>query len=54
MVLAIVDVHVNKARLIKKTICERFISMGSDGMSIFQGAQYGVVRQLQDKHAPFI
>jgi hypothetical protein len=46
MVSVIVDVLVNKAGLTEKMICERFISMGSDGVSIFQGARYGVVRQL--------
>jgi hypothetical protein len=54
MVEIICSALLKQGGLTREEICQKFISIGTDGASVFQGARAGVVRQLQDDHAPFV
>jgi hypothetical protein len=46
MVEIICSALLKQGRLTREEICQKFISIGTDGASVFQGARAGVVRQL--------
>jgi hypothetical protein len=35
-------------------IASKLICFGADGASAFQGSKNGIVKQIKDKHAPFV
>ena len=38
----------------RRTVAEKFVSFGADGVSVFQGSRTGVTRRLKDDHAPWM
>jgi len=50
----VVNALTGEGALSRKDIAEKFVSIGANGVSVFQGPKTGVTQQLKDNHVPWM